>query len=227
VLLLTGCSLTGIPGTSEGCKIRTYIDLGLVDYISNRYNSQQLPRIAVIPFDVPETFSPAGNQKINFGRDLANLFQHELLRRGELGIVELFDRDRWPGKRAEFFTGNYTAIQLARNAGYDFVVVGYMKDIINESDLTMLTRVVDTSNSITVWYAKTTISSNARVLRRTLSDITRGWIIQDKPDLFAFPERADLFASCTADRLIRGKPVEDESILGIDQTERRKEKVPL
>ncbi len=215
------------PGTNEGCNIRTYIDLGLSDYVTNRFHSQQKPRFAVVPFEVPETFAPPGNVSQNFGRDMANLFQQQLLQRGELGIIENFDRDRWPGKRAEFFTGNYGAIELARNAGYDFVIVGFMKDIVNESELTLLTRVIDTANSITVWYGETTAFTTEREARRTISRLSRGWV-KDRPELFDFPGRTDLLISCTTQRLIRGKSFEEEHLLQepMDNPEAKK-KIPL
>ena len=44
------------------------------------------------------------------------------LKAGNLGIVEVFNRDRWPGKRAEFSTGNYNSINRSANVFYYFVV---------------------------------------------------------------------------------------------------------
>ena len=231
VLFLTGCSLTGIPGKKEECKIRTYVDVGLLDYISSRYHSGQAPRIAIIPFEVPETFAPAGKPSINYGRELAHLFHQELLRGNELSVVEIFDRNNWPGKKAEFFTGDYTALQLARNAGYDFLILGYMEEINNESDITILTRAIDLSNNVTVWYARSTVSSNERVLRRTYSYWSFGFLMKDQPELFAFPERSQLLIRCTVNRLLTPpKPeIKNDSVLPeiLQPTAPPKQKVPM
>jgi hypothetical protein len=159
--------------------------------------------MAIVPFNVPESFSPSGNESLNFGRELAARFHQELMGEGELGIIELFNRDRWPGKRSEFNAGNYGSIELARNAGYDLVLVGYLEEIVNETDLTLLTKVIDTSNGVTVWYGRTVAYSSRRPLRRTLAEHSFGFV-KDEPDSFRFQERADEMARCTVDSILHG-----------------------
>ncbi len=216
-LLIISCSLSGIPGKIEGCNIRTYIDGGLKDYLSTRNSSAQIPRFAIIPFEVPANFTRPGANSERFGHELARMFTRELLRQGDLGIVELFDRENWPGKRAEFFTGNYHAIEIARSAGYDFVIVGYLENIVNESDISVLTRVIDTSNSMTLWYAQSTVSSNERMLRRTYSNMTKGFLVRDQPDSFAFPERLNILVSCSVAGILSDKlPMQDTAPRDVD-----------
>ncbi len=186
--------------------MRTYINAGLLEYLSSRYHSEHLPRMAVIPFSVPETFAPGGEESRHFGRELAGLFQRELLRTGELAIVELFNRESWPGKRAEFNSGNYGAIRFARDAGYDLILVGYMDEITNASDLTVYTRLIDTENSATLWFAKTVSFNNDRKRRRILADIPFS-TYEDRPDLFAFPERAERLAECTTKHILEDDPL--------------------
>jgi len=156
-------------------------------------------RAAVIPFDVPETFAPLGNDSANYGRELARKVQGELNRAGGLPIVEIFNRDRWPGKRAEFFNGNYGAIDLARAAGYDLVIVGYLDDIKNEKSLGMYTKIIDTQDQVTIWSSRTEVSTSAREVRRAL-DATP--FVNDRPDLFHFPERTDKLAECTVEGML-------------------------
>lgn len=180
--------------------MRTYVNLQVLDYLSQRYNSHPLLRTAVFPFDVPETFAPPGNKSLHFGRDIAQSFQRELLRSEELGIVELFDRDRWPGKRQEFNAGAYQAIEMARHAGYDLLVIGYMDYITNETEMTFFTRLIDTSNSLTIWYGKTVVYSNERVRQRELSKVPLIGA-KETPSLFHFPERTELFVTCTVNRI--------------------------
>ncbi len=187
--------------------MRTYVNAGLIDYLSARYNPVNMSRLAIVPFNVPESFAPSGNQTRHFGRDIALSFYQEIVGSGELGIVELFNRDRWPGKRAEFNTGNYYAIESARNAGYDMVLVGYLEDIVNETDLTLLTKLIDTSNGVTLWYGRTVTYSSARPIRRSLAEYSFGFV-RDRPDAFAFKERVEEMARCTVDSILYGEPLE-------------------
>ena len=189
---------------TEECKMRTYINMGLHDYVSTRFQKGAPVRAAVIPFDVPETFAPTGSDSVNFGRQLALKFISEMHRTAELPILELFNRDSWPGKHDEFFSGNYTAIQLARDAGYDLVVIGYFERPTNDRDLNIYTKLIDVTNGMTIWYAKTYVSSNSRDVRRGLADYG---LATDHREFFAFPERIDLFAACTVDHLINNEPV--------------------
>lgn len=186
--------------------MRAYVNAGLLDYLNTRYDSTNMSRMAIIPFNVPESFAPSGMQSRHFGRDIAMNFHQEIIGSGELGIVELFNRDRWPGKRAEFSNGNYYAIESARNAGYDLVLVGYLEDIVNETDLTLLTKLIDTSNGVTLWYGRTVTYSARRPLRRSLSEYSFG-IVRDRPDSFAFQERVAEMARCTVDSILYGETV--------------------
>ncbi len=166
----------------------------LMDYLNSQDYWQKQSRLGIIPFDVQESFAPAGDDSLHFGRRLARLFRQEIQATGEMPITELFNIDRWPGKRDEFFAGNYRAIQLGREAGYHFVMVGYLEDIVDASSLRLYTKIVDTENGITVWSGRTTVSTNVRWWREELS---RTRVIQDRPDMFRFQERSEMLAECT------------------------------
>lgn len=214
LLGVCGCSAQRLPREEGECKIQAYVNAVLPSYLSNRYHSEKPARSAVVPFDVPESFAPGGVQSMHYGRELANILQRELLRSAEMGIVEVFNRDRWPGKRSEFFTGNHGAISLARNAGYDFVVVGYLDEVVDDKALTFFTKVIDTSNNITVWYARTLVTFWGRKNRQDLSELSKG-IIKSQPELFYFPERAELFANCTVEKMFPPfKPVAAQGLIG-------------
>lgn len=194
VLQFVGCSFSNLGIPSEGCKTHTYIDLSFPDYLTERFHSKQYVRMAIVPFDVPESFAPAGNDSTHYGRKVAEKFQLEFHKAGIPSIVELFNRDRWPGKRAEFFSGNYGAIQGARDAGYDLVMVGYLEELTDDENLNFYTKIIDTQNQTTVWHAKTKVYSKARAIR---SSVSQTGLVKDRPDLFAFPERTNTLAECT------------------------------
>lgn len=129
-------------------------------------------------------------------------FQRELQATGELPIVELFNRDRWPGKREEFFTGNYGAIQMARDAGYDLALVGYLQNIQNDQDMVLSTKLIDVTSGVTIWSAQTTSSSNKRQYNDALSFMG---IVKKRADIFDFQALSDSLAVCTVERMVYGE----------------------
>lgn len=197
---LNGCSMTKLPYKMEDCKIQAYVDQTVPNYLSERFQKGNIPRIAIIPFEVPVNFSPAMNPRLRLGHDLANGFQRYILQTGEQVIVELFDRGDYPGKRMDFSTGNFIALKQARDAGYDFIFIGYMDDIKNDLVLKVHTKLIDTENSTTVWYGTTDVMSRSRPARGLLDFLSRG-IYPDRDDLFEFPERLDALEQCTTTRV--------------------------
>ncbi len=199
-----GCSAIRFPEDTVGCKTHTYINLVLGDYVKQRFHSQEMMRLAIVPFDVPETFAPPGNESVHYGRELARNFQQELHKVGGVPIVELLNRDRWPGKRADFFSGNYQAVSIARAAGYDFVLVGYLDEIKDANTLSVYVKLIDTQNQITIWHDRTDVVSHARDNRKGMS---RVGLAKERPELFNFPERTELLAECTVHAIHNDEPV--------------------
>lgn len=192
-----------LPWIGESCTIRADIDENLTDYVSARTASGKPARLAILPFDVPENFySPAnlpGSTHTNAAQELARRLQTALLATGELGIVEVFDREVWQRKRDEFFRGNYGGLEQARLAGYDYLIVGMLEPIVNDETLLFQTKVIDLSSNITLWSGQTEVSSNARSWDRAMMNV-KGY--RYRADLFEFRERFELFSRCTADRMV-------------------------
>lgn len=199
-----GCSVSSWLPKTEGCKIRTIVNQDLSGYLSTRYHYNQPVRLAVIPFDVPESFARPGDDTHHFGRRLAKNFQEELLQRGLPNIVELFNRENWPGKRDDFFSGNYQSIEYARNAGYDLVLLGHMQDIRDDDQMVVYTKVIDVANSVSIWSAKTTVFSRQRGINRELDMVVKG---VRQPELFPFTEQASELARCTVEEIAHGETV--------------------
>ncbi len=184
----------------EECKIQAHIDQVVPNYISDRFQKGNIPRIAVIPFEVPVNFSPAMNPRLRLGHDLASGFQRYILQTTDQLIVEVFDRGEYPGKKMDFSTGNYIALKQARDAGYDFIFIGYMDEIKNDVTLRVQTKLVDTGNNTTVWFGTTEVMSRSRPTRSLLDTLTRGYYpVRD--DLFEIPERIEVLEQCTATRV--------------------------
>lgn len=200
-IFTTGCSLTKVPYTDPQCNIQAHIDQQLSDYLSRRFEKGSTPRIAIIPFDVPVNFSPEMNAQLRFGLSLAEMFQKNLLRQDERVIVEIFDRSNWPGKKMDFATGNYIALKQARDAGYDFILIGFMDSIVDSTMLSINTKLIDTENSTTLWYGTSEISSPAAPSRRLLNFLSRG-VYPLREDILNFSERSEKLVACTVDRMV-------------------------
>jgi hypothetical protein len=202
-LMLTGCSVRTLPWVGESCTIRADIDGDLLAYIKSRYDETLPKRFAVLPFDVPENFTPPGNlpggTANSTAQQLARMLQSALLAQEELGIVEVFDRENWPRKRDEFFRGNYQAIEQARLAGYDFVIVGMLEPLTEDTMLRFQTKLIDTATSFTIWSGMTEIFSNERDWNRLAR---RRELLKGDEQLFRFRDRFEYYAQCTAPRMI-------------------------
>ncbi|MCC6220413.1 MAG: hypothetical protein IT291_04135 [Deltaproteobacteria bacterium] len=184
---------------ADSCKIRAYVDKDFVSYVRSRFHSEQPVRLAIMPFDVPESFAAQPGKPRHFGKDLAEAFQAEFLRQEKISIVEFFNIATWPGKREEFLEGNYASMELARGAGYDFLLVGQLAELRSDDELKLLTKVIDLSNNVTLWYGDTTVHSGKRDSNRELSKI---FLERDRPDVFSFEEQVYSLAECTLRRLL-------------------------
>jgi hypothetical protein len=191
-----------LPWIGESCTIRADIDESYPDYVKARYDESNPRRTAIIPFDVPENFSPPGalpgSMTNHSGQELARRLQAALLSEHEMGIVEVFDRGSWQQKREEFFHGNYSSIEQSRAAGYDFVIVGMLEPITDGTTLRFQTKLIDTASNTTVFSGMTEIYANARDWDKAL--IRKETVIV-RNDLFNFREKFETYARCTAKRL--------------------------
>lgn len=209
LLLLSNCSGpgtwlfedSGLFSDSVGCKIQTYINADVASYIRSRDHSDRLARTLILPFEVPENFAKSGNELTPFGHQLARRFQQQLLQSGKFPIIEFQDY-HWQGKREEFFSGNFDAIRVAREAGFDFVMVGFLGDVQNENELTVYTKLIDVTGEFTVWHARTIAKSHARGLRRTFAS---AYIIKNRPDIFSLPQETEKLISCTTSAMLDSK----------------------
>ena len=202
---LSSCAFNygALPFKKPDCKIRTYTNHGIVDYLKHRKKTLSSVRMAILPFDVQETFAPTGNESLNFGRELARKVQSELIRQGEISIVEVFNIDRWPGKREDFFTGNYGAIEVARQAGYDLLLVGYLDKIRNLNELGIFTKLIDLSKGVTLWYAKNSVLSHHSSHERALADLR---LVQQRPEMLYLNEKGEYLSSCVVEQLFTADP---------------------
>lgn len=157
---LSGCSMKVFSWqhhTEEPCNNHAYIRMPLEEFITKRYHMNNQVRMAIIPFSVQANLARTGNNYLGWGNELAWLLHAKLLESGKIPMLEVFNPREWPGKREEFFTGSFTALSLAREAGYDLVFVGFLENLRSSDKLTALGKVIDTDSGITIWYGKSEV----------------------------------------------------------------------
>lgn len=136
------------------CKNYAYTRLVLEDYITTRFHSQAPVRVGIIPFSVPANLSAYNNERPGLGNMLSWHLHQKLMRREAAPIVEVLNRHDWPGKKEEFFTGNFGALQTARDAGYDLVLVGYLEPARSTRELSVFSKLIEVESGTTVWYGR-------------------------------------------------------------------------
>lgn len=188
----------------ETCNSRAYLQTPLGDYISKRFEPGSRVRLAVIPFSVPANLAAQSDEQPGLGIDLAQRVQARLLQTGVVPIVELLNREDWPGKKDEFSHGNFGAIQTARDAGYDLVLVGNVLPMASMEQLSAQTKVIEVESGVTAWYGETTVSSN----RSYFNSLGSSWgMSQRRPDRIFIDQTVDKLASCIRNDVIAERVV--------------------
>ncbi len=195
-----GCSLIN-SRFGESCKWHANVQLVLEDYINKRFPSHSPVRMAVIPYSTQANLSAYNVERPGVGNEMAWTIQKILLSRGIVPIVEVLNRQDWPGKKEEFFTGNHGAIAQAREAGYDLLMVGYVEPARSLDRLVVQSKLIEAESGITIWYGTVETWSRRKELNQW-SD--RFWLDQQRPDLNTslIDELAEKSSKCTVSALL-------------------------
>lgn len=194
VTVTTGCAILG-RHAGETCNTRAYARTDFESFISTRFARNSPVRVAVVPFVTQANLAARDDEQPGLGNELAWSVQRELVGSEVLPIVEVFNRQDWPGKKAEFFTGNFGALARAKDAGYDFVLVGYMDPIKRVDTWVIHTKLIEVESGISLWYGTSTINT----IRKDMLEVssTLG-LTTRRPDLLYGPEMLTEAARCIA-----------------------------
>lgn len=201
-------SLSSLPLRGETCKIDTYLNAGLRHYISSQYRSKKDFRAVILPFETQEQFAYHGPESDRVGWMLARKIQTQILGTGAIPIVEFYQYGNWPGKKNDFFNGNYIAQEFARNAGYDLLIVGYLEPIVHKDQLVLHTKAIDPATSVTLWNARATVSSYMQGINDSLA---RARLDTQQREMFYFPEKFEELTQCTTRSLTSEEEPETEN----------------
>lgn len=203
--LLSGCTLYkdlryhyDVP-----CKNHANVQFIFEDYVSRRFHSQSPVRVAVIPFSTQANISYTDFQFQGLGNKLAWEVHANLMASGRIPVIEVFNRQDWPGKMEEFFTGNFGAISFARQAGYDMVLVGYVEPIRQLGQMEAHAKLIEVESGVTVWYGRSSFTES-------YSDFQRAghswWFGKRRPDKIMGTRIAEDLAVCIARNLLSEEP---------------------
>ena len=203
-LLLSACSLIH-ERYAETCNSHAYTRTVLADYISSRYPTGSPVRMGVIPFSVPANVAAYNTERPGWGSALAWKTQANLLRSAQLPIVEILNRQDWPGKKEEFFTGNFGAIANAREAGYDLALVGYLEPMRSMDSLTAYAKVIETDSGITLYYGKSMVNT----YKPEVQSLQESLGLEDRnPSLSYSEDLADELADCIVKSILEEQPTQ-------------------
>ncbi|NLF25173.1 MAG: hypothetical protein GX589_05880 [Deltaproteobacteria bacterium] len=212
VLALSGCVYGRYVESlyQDPCNSRAYIQLVVEDYLNKRFPLKSPVRMAIIPFSVPANLASSGNESPGLGNELAWKIHAYLLETGSIPMLEVFNRVDWPGKKDEFFTGNYGALALAREAGYDLVMVGYLDQVATPARMSVQTKLIEVESGITVYYGKTSAENyDARYQRRGPWWLPGSfwWHSNEEPSQMLINSTTDQLAHCVVRSLLSYEPV--------------------
>lgn len=202
MISLSGCSWISrktYEHSGEQCKSRAYINNRLTDFVTQRFGSRSQARLGIIPFTVPANFAGQGPGRPDWGYDMSVMLNQELLASAQVPVVEVLDRRDWPGKNEEFSAGNFGAIQSARDAGYDLVLVGMLQPIRNSNELSIAAKVIETESNITVWYGSVDVLSYRPEIARSAAYIN---LTSLQPNRLYSTEMSAVLAKCVAKAII-------------------------
>lgn len=201
-LCLSGCAFIHSQ-VGESCKSRAHVQLILSDYLSHRFDSHSPVRVALIPYSVPANLAADSSQRPGVGNELAWQIHQKLLATGAVPIVEVFNRPDWPQKKDEFFTGNFGALSMAREAGYDLMLVGLVENMRATDELTAHSKLIEVESGVTVWYGTDTAWT-----RRPEMDIVqdRLFLGDRSPSKMYFGPIVEQLSSCIVNSMTSEEP---------------------
>lgn len=183
------------PTIVHSCNIRANIDSEFQDIVYAREDAGITTRVGVLPFFVPESFS-------NYGEDVSVAFKREMLRSQAFNIVEYFKHGNWQEHSEDFTTGNLLAINMARNAGYNTIVVGQIDGKSSGRRHRLDTKLIDVPSAITLWSGSLEITSS-KPTTDSLSEFFN--LKREVPNIFDFDGLAEEMARCAVHEGFLGK----------------------
>jgi len=179
----------------ERCNTRAYVRTDLQAFMDQRFTANSPVRTGVIPFAVPANLSARSAQQPGLGNQLAWSLHQRLLETGVFPIMEVLNREDWPRKKEEFFTGNFGALSFAREAGYDVIVVGYLDPLERLDTWTVHTKIIEVASGITIWHGTSRVYTSRPDMWEVSSTVG---LTDRRPDLLFTQPLLESVTQCIA-----------------------------
>ncbi len=199
ILLQAGCAYLE-DRYGESCKSHADIRQGVMDYITRRYPSGAPVRLGIIPFSVPANLTTTNNELPGLENTLTRKIYSALIDYQEIPIIEILNREDWPGKKEDFFTGNHGALKIARDAGYDLVLVGSVEPLTSLTSMTAYSKLMDTESGVTIWFGKSTVDTHRRRMQNSAAYIG---LENRRPDKIFTSSMTEELARCVAKAVMK------------------------
>ena len=200
ILTFSGCALIE-RRYGETCNTRAYVVTDVEGYLRTRYQRNSPVRLAIIPFTTPANLTPYDPQAVPaLGNQFAWRVQAEFLRKQTFPIIEVLDRQDWPGKKDEYFTGNRGALESALNAGYDLALVGSIDQMYRADTYVVNTKLIDIESGITLWYGRHEVTTNRDEMEETSGFFG---LTNQRPDLYWHNALLEKGARCIVSEVLR------------------------
>ncbi len=204
ITLSSGCAFLG-RHLAETCKTRAYVRTDLQGYISQLFTPNSPVRLGVIPFSAAATVAGRGDELLGIGNQIATTVQQELLRTQLFPIIEMLNRQDWPGKKEDFFSGNFAALAYSRDAGYDLMLVGYLEPMDRIDTYRLHTKLVEVESGTTLWFGTTTAVTNRHDMWEVSSFVG---LTDRRPDLIYTTELVSTVARCAVTEMVKDPEIE-------------------
>ncbi|MCB0354799.1 MAG: hypothetical protein KDD64_14790 [Bdellovibrionales bacterium] len=202
IVTLSGCSTLQFT-EQETCSNHPFIRSPIESYLSQRFPKGAPVRVGVVPFTAPANVAASSDEMPGLGNEIAWRLKNELLASGAFPIVQLLNRQEWPGQREEFRSGNFDSIGMAKAAGFDLVLVGAVENFTSLDSLSIQTKLIEVESGITVWNGRSLVHSNHIDREKTpLSS----WFIGRNPSSLPTGSLMDELAHCILEGMLSDEP---------------------
>ena len=202
---LSSCAFLG-GHLGESCNTRAWVRMDLEASIHQRVNVQSPVRLGVLPFISPANLATRDDERPGLGTQIAWAVQRELLASDTFPIVQMLAREDWPGRKEEFFAGNFGSLAFARDAGFDLIMIGYLEQADRLDTWVVHTKLLEVSSGVTLWYGTSTIRNNQPDMLEISS--TAG-LTDRRPDIYNTRQMKDSVASCIVHDMLTDPEIDE------------------
>ena len=191
-VLLSSCSFLG-DSVGEWCNTRAWVRTDLESFIYQHFKNGQQARVGVIPFISQANLADRYDGQTGLGTQMAWAVQRELLAAEVFPVVQMLAHEDWPGRKQEFFAGNFGSLAFARDAGLDFVLIGYIDWPDRLDKWVVYTKLLDVHTGTTLWYGTSTVTTNRPDMLEVSSTLG---LTDRRPDMYNMQQIRETAASC-------------------------------